>query len=130
VLLVLLLNNLMSAAGGGVLPTFVGPTISNVTVYRLVAMGSIDFSSRFTDDGAMTFAFVGTPPAGLSLSSAGVLSGTPTTLGATTGLSIRCTAGADTVDSNTFTITVINAPAPTNGNKRRNMFGGFNRRRG
>lgn len=85
--------------------TFLGPNINNINLTLNQAM-SRDFSFLFTGPG-LTFAAVGTLPTGLSLSSAGVLSGTPTVLGAYPNILIRATdSGSNTADSNTFTITV------------------------
>jgi hypothetical protein len=62
----------------------------------------------------------GTLPAGLSLSSSGVLSGTPTTAATTTGLVFRATNSAGSGDSGSLSITIsaaVGAPvivtAPT-----------------
>jgi hypothetical protein len=89
-------------------PTFSGPNIDDITVTVNTSIGSTDYSGRFTDAGdTLTFAVVGTLPTGVSLSSAGVLSGTPTQTGTFAGLVIRATdTAAQTVDSDTFTITV------------------------
>lgn len=85
--------------------TFIGPNIGNITLNLNQAM-SRDFSFLFVGPG-LTFAAVGTLPTGLSLSSAGVLSGTPTVVGSYPTILIRATdSGSNTADSNTFTITV------------------------
>jgi hypothetical protein len=88
-------------------PVFSGPTISNIQLAQNVAMTARDFSGRFTDADALTFTSVGTLPTGLTLSSAGVLSGTPTTLGTTSSLEIRASDGSLTVDSNSYSIEVV-----------------------
>jgi hypothetical protein len=64
--------------------------------------------------GATPYAFavtVGTLPAGLTLSSAGVLSGTPTTAGPST-FTIRATDANDCVGSTPYSITIAAAPPP------------------
>lgn len=100
-LLPLLQNNLLSDG-----PVFIGPSIASFSLQIDVAMSPRDFSTRFAGT-SLTFAIVGTLPDGLSLSSAGVLSGTPTTLGTATALKIRATDGAAaTEDSNEFNITI------------------------
>jgi hypothetical protein len=90
-------------------PAFDGPSISNLTLTVNVAMNSRDYSSRFSDIESLTFTIVGTLPTGLSLSGAGVLSGTPTVLGTTTSLEVRASDGSLTQDSNSFSITVADA---------------------
>lgn len=86
--------------------TFDGPSIGNFSLVIDVAMTPIDFSTRFSGPG-LTFEAVGSLPTGLSLSSAGVLSGTPTVEAVTTGLVIRATdSNTATADSNAFNITV------------------------
>lgn len=70
--------------------------------------------ARFVS-GAPTFTLAsGALPAGLSLNaSTGVISGTPTTVGTVSGLSIRGTAGAETAVSGSFQIVVAAPAAPT-----------------
>lgn len=102
-LLPLLLNNLL----GTRTPTFDGPTISNFALTLNVAMVARNYAPLFSDDQALTFTALGSLPNGLSLSSAGVLSGTPSVAAAFAGISIRATdLDTNTVASNTFTITV------------------------
>ena len=93
-------------------PSFVGPAIANLTLYQDVP-ASLSLAGRFTDQDAMTFSLIGTPPAGISLSSAGVLSGTPTTLETAAGLLVRASDGSLTADSNTFSIAIEVAPEAT-----------------
>lgn len=90
-------------ATGGVF--FTGPNIGNFSLVLNQAMTPINFSSRFTGTG-LTFSAVGTLPTGLSLSSAGVLSGTPTVANTFTPIVIRATDGSNTADSNSFSIVV------------------------
>jgi hypothetical protein len=102
-----------ATTGANVAPAFAGPSIDNFTIYEDVAMTPRDFSARFTDANSdpLTFTAQGTAlPAGLSLSAAGVLSGTPTTSAVTTGVIVRASDGTATQDSNAFNITVTAAP--------------------
>jgi hypothetical protein len=87
-------------------PVF-GANIGKITLVVGVEMTPRDFSGRFTDLEELTFTLEGTPPEGVELSSAGVLSGTPTETGEFTGLLIRADDGALTADSNEFTIEVL-----------------------
>ena len=85
--------------------TFLGPDISNFARVIDVPL-SIDFSGLFSGPG-LTFEALGTLPDGLTLSSAGVLSGTPTVEAVFGGISIRATdSNLATADSNTFAITI------------------------
>lgn len=87
-------------------PEFIGPAIGDFTVTLNVAMLARAFAGRFDAALPLTFVALGVLPTGLSLSAAGVLSGTPTVLGTYPGISIRASDGTDTIDSNTFSITV------------------------
>lgn len=107
-LLPLLMNNLLAGGGG---PTFIGPTIADINLTQNQAMSPINFAPRFS--GATAFTLQGGAVTGLSLSGAGVLTGTPTTIAANTGRFIRADGVAD---SNTFTINV-NAPVAGGGSK-------------
>lgn len=85
--------------------TFLGPPISNFARVIDVPL-SIDFSGLFDGPG-LTFAAVGVLPTGLSLSSAGVLSGTPTVEAVYSNIVIRATdSNTVTADSNAFAITI------------------------
>lgn len=85
--------------------TFLGPDIANFARVIDVPL-SINFSSLFAGPG-LTFTALGSLPTGLSLSSAGVLSGTPTVEAIYSGISIRATdSNLETADSNTFAITI------------------------
>lgn len=95
--------------GAAVDPSFVGPLIGDMTLLEDVAMVERDFSGHFSDDGALTFSAVGALPAGLSLSSAGVLSGTPTDVEVASDIVIRADDGTHTIDSNAFTIRIVAA---------------------
>lgn len=109
-------NFTTEAAGPGNLPpSFDGPSIAAISGTEGVALSSLDVSSRFSDaESALTFSAVGTWPAGVTVSSAGVISGTPTTAGTYSGLQVRATdAGALTADSNAFSITVAAAALPS-----------------
>lgn len=93
-------------------PTFIGPDIVSILLLVDVAMSARDYSGRFNHPvDTLTFALhAGTLPTGLSLSSAGILSGTPTETGTFAGLVIRATDdSSDTVDSNAWSITVVSS---------------------
>lgn len=110
-LLPLLQNLGMLGTVGDQPATFVGPNIATLTLTLNKVMTARNFAPRFESDLAMTFTVVGTLPVGLSLSSAGVLSGTPTVLGTSFPVVIRATdENLDTADSNAFAI-IITASA-------------------
>ena len=75
---------------------------------------SIDLSANFTDvdSDTLTFTLDGTLPEGLSLSTAGVLSGTATATAASSEFTITATDGELSV-SQTFSLSVVNAPVLT-----------------
>lgn len=109
-------NFTTSAEGPGNLPpSFDGPNIAAISATEGVALSALDVSSRFSDaESALTFSAVGSWPDGVTVSSAGVISGTPTTAGTYSGLQVRATdAGALPADSNTFSITVAAAALPS-----------------
>lgn len=86
--------------------TFGGPNITDFALAKSVAI-SRNYAGRFSGPG-LTFSSTGTLPPGLSVSAAGVLTGTPTTVGVYTGIRIVATdSGSNTAQSNAFTITVI-----------------------
>lgn len=88
-------------------PVFVGPSISIASLTQNAAMTAVDVSSRFSDAQALTFSAVNPMPAGITVSSAGVISGTPTASGTFNNLLVRATdPDGNSVTSNTFTITV------------------------
>lgn len=108
-MLLALQNNMLLAPAAAV--AFSGPSIADFSVSINQPISARDFSSRFSGSlTPITYAAVGTLPAGLSLSSAGVLTGTPTVAGTYAGIIVRATdASANTADSNSFTITVSSA---------------------
>lgn len=81
---------------------FLGPDIGSFYLVTGVAISNRDYSVLFSGSGH-TFTNTGTLPTGLSLSSGGVLSGTPTVAGTYSGIVI---VSDSTVNSNSFTITV------------------------
>lgn len=98
-------------AAGNAAPTFPGPNIGNLSGTVGTALTSNNVASKFSDTDALTFSAVGTWPPGVTVSSAGVISGTPTTAGTYASLKVRATdTAAQTVDSDTFSFT-INASA-------------------
>lgn len=100
-------SNVFTITVSATVPTFTG-SISNIGPLPIgVAMTPVDVSSQFGGDTG-TFSFAsGAPPAGISLSSAGVLSGSPTVAVVDTGLVIRKTNASGTADSNVFSITTV-----------------------
>lgn len=94
-------------AAGNAAPTFPGPNIGNQTGTVGTALSGNNVASKFADSDALTFSAVGSWPPGVTVSSAGVISGTPTTAGTYSGLAVRATdTAAQTVDSDTFTFTI------------------------
>lgn len=105
---------LAPVAGANTPPTFLGPNIGNLTGTTGVALSSNTVSDSFSDTDALTFSAVGTWPAGVTVSSGGVISGTPTTAGTYAALKVRATdTAAQTVDSDTFSFTIAAAGAGT-----------------
>ena len=98
-----------SASGGNAAPTFPGPNIADIIGTESVALTPVDVSSLFFDsESGLTFSAIGSWPAGVTVSSTGVISGTPTTAGTYASLQVRATdAGSLAADSNSFTITVV-----------------------
>lgn len=87
-------------------PVFIGPSIDNLVLAQNVAIFPRDFSALFTGPG-LTFSAIGTLPTGLTLSSAGVLSGTPTVIATSGALQVHATDGSTPADSNTFSIQIV-----------------------
>ena len=103
----------LASGGGNAAPTFPGPNIGAQSGTVGVALTSNNVASKFSDTDALTFSAIGSWPAGVTVSSAGVISGTPTTAGTYATLKVRATDTADqTIDSDTFTFT-ISATADT-----------------
>lgn len=88
-------------------PSFSG-TISDLSATVGVALTPVDVSSLFSDaESSLTFSAIGTWPAGVTVSGAGVISGTPSAAGTYGSLQVRATdAGGLTADSNLFSVTV------------------------
>lgn len=105
----------LTVSASNAAPTFPGPSISNLSISQGVSMTAVDVASKFSDTDALTFSAIGTWPAGVTVSSAGVISGTPTTLGTYTSLQVRATdTAAQTADSNTFSAAVTAVTATLN----------------
>lgn len=104
-----------TTAAANTSPSFTGPNIDNISGTEGVALTPVDVSAKFFDsESGLTFSAIGSWPAGVTVSSAGVISGTPTTAGTYASLQVRATdAGALTADSNAFSITVAAAAVPT-----------------
>lgn len=94
-------------------PTFAGPAIANLSGTVGVAF-SLDVSGRFAGAG-LTFGKAGTWPAGLSVSPAGVITGTPSAAVNASGLTVTTSNSGGSVSSNAFGFTIAAAPAPLTG---------------
>ena len=102
-----LLVALKPAAGANAAPTFPGPNIGNQTGTVGTALSANTVSDSFSDTDALTFSAIGTWPPGVTVSSAGIISGTPTTAGTYSTLQVRATdTAAQTVDSDVFSFTI------------------------
>lgn len=104
-------GGILLVGSGNAAPTFPGPNIGAQSgTVGLSVSNSV--ASKFSDSDALTFSAIGSWPPGLSVSSAGVITGTPTTAGTYASLSVRATDTiAQTVDSDTFTYTISAAAA-------------------
>ena len=101
-------------AGANAAPTFSGPNIGAQSGTVGVALTGNNIASKFSDTDALTFSAVGTWPAGVTVSSAGIISGTPTTAGTYSALKVRATdTAAQTIDSDAFSFTIAVAVAGT-----------------
>lgn len=102
-------------------PVFVGPTVGNITCTVGTAITPINAAASFSDPDAGdsgTYSTVGTWPAGITVSAAGLISGTPTSAAAPTvqqvytGLQVQRTdAGGLTALTPAFSGTVNPLPA-------------------
>ena len=96
--------------------TAAAPVASASIAPNLTGQVGSAFSAAPTASGfssSPTWTLAGTLPAGLSLNGAtGAITGTPTTVGTTTGLVLTATAGAQTASTNAFQIAVSAAPPP------------------
>mgnify|MGYP003526206083 FL=1 len=96
-------------------PTFPGPNIGNQTGTVGTALSANTVSDSFSDSDALTFSAIGSWPPGVTVSSAGVISGTPTTAGTYSTLQVRATdTAAQTVDSDVFSFTISAAGTDAN----------------
>ena len=87
-------------------PVFVGPTIDNILAIDGAVLTPIDVSDRF-DGSQLQYALVGTWPPGVTISSAGVISGTVGGGAATySGCRIQATNVTGTAQSNAFDVDV------------------------
>lgn len=93
-------------------PTFSG-TIANISATAGSAIAAVDVSSLFSDaESGLTFSPVGSWPAGVTVSSSGVISGTPAAAGTFGSLQVSATdSGGLTATSNLFTLTASAAAA-------------------
>lgn len=105
-------NPSVAAAGGGgnAAPTFPGPNIGNQTGTVGTPI-SFSVASKFYDTDALTFTAIGSWPPGVTVSSAGLINGTPTVDGVYSTLSVRATdTAAQPIDSDVFSFTILPAP--------------------
>lgn len=98
---------LFAASGTDPAPTFVGPNIANFSCVVGTAITSRDVSALFTDNAPLSFSKGGTWPVGINVSTAGVISGTPSASGTYPNCTVIATdTAAQPQPSNTFTFTV------------------------
>ena len=92
------------------------PTVSAIDsqVIAVNTLASVDLSANFTDvdSDTLTFTLDGTLPEGLTLSSAGILSGTATATATSSEFTITASDGELSV-SQTFSLSVVSAPVLT-----------------
>lgn len=94
------------SVSGNASPTFTGPSIGAQSGTVGIAF-SLNVASKFSDTDALTFSAIGTWPAGITVSSAGLISGTPSAAGTYASLNVRATdTASQTVDSDTFSFTI------------------------
>lgn len=112
------LLNLFSAGGGANPPVFSG-TIPTQEYTTGVLITSLDTASYFSNS-PTSYALTGTLPTGLSFDTGtGVLSGTPTVVGTTTGLYVTATNADGSASSNTFSIVVADTATFASGTGRK-----------
>lgn len=109
----MLMGYLAASSSGSVLPIAISGAPEQATVGVMYSF----IPSTVNGSGTKAFALTGTLPAGLSFStSTGAITGTPTTLGTTSGLSIGVTDTSGSASLGPFSITIAAATvaAPTN----------------
>jgi len=94
-----------------------GGTIGQPYSQQLSVESVTSTDPRVTAPATATWSYTGTLPAGITLSSTGLLSGTPTAEGASTFVVRAETAGGSIFDTETYTLTIrqpmaVNAPIP------------------
>lgn len=103
-----------SATGGGAFrlissgsaPAFDGPDIADIDGAVNTALTPVDVSGKFSGSG-ITYSKGGTWPAGVNIgSSTGIISGTPTASGTTSGCTVVATNSSGNVSSNAFAFNV------------------------
>jgi len=95
-------------------PAAAAPTITTTSPLTAGTVGTAYNQTFAATGGTLPYSWavtVGTPPAGLTLSAAGVLSGTPTTAG-TSNFTVEVTGGASSTRA--FALTINPAGAPDN----------------
>jgi hypothetical protein len=88
-------------------PTFINGPIADFALVVNVLMTPIDYSGYFTVTGSESLTFTATPlPTGVVLSTAGIMSGTPTVIAAVSPVITATDTTLDTAVSNAFEIDV------------------------
>lgn len=113
-LLALQLLNLLEDVGAPSPPVFSG-TVPDQEYTEGVLISSLDTSTYFSGS-PTSYALTGTLATGLSFNTGtGVLSGTPTVVGTTSGYYVTATNADGSASSNTFSITVASASSFASG---------------
>ncbi len=97
---------IFSSTTAGEEPVFVGPNLSDMILIETLPMRDIDFSGYFSAAGDIAFSIDGELPDGLSMTSAGVLTGTPLETGTFAGLTVVAHNAGGDAPSNEFSISV------------------------
>lgn len=112
-------SNSVTPSAANAVPTFPGPNIADIAGTQNSAIATVDVSAKFTDAGD-TKTYSKSPagttwPTGVSIdATTGIISGTPTSSGTTTGCKVRDTDSVgQVVDSNAFNVVIAAAASGT-----------------